>query len=118
MIILRKLGPLFCSFKRVHAGIFMLACPHFNEQNKRPNLLSIITWSVLGKQNVQAEKVSLIGHFGKYHNNLCLSPQILHKHFLQFLLGLTMVPRENKNNAYEKFGRTNKEYYGIFGNGL
>ena len=29
----------------------------FNEQNKRPNLLSIITWSVLGKQNVQAEKV-------------------------------------------------------------
>ena len=33
------------------------ACkPHFNEQNKRPNLLSIITWSVLGKQNVQAER--------------------------------------------------------------
>ena len=29
-----------------------------------------------------------------------------------------MVPRENKNNAYVKFGGTNKEYYGIFRNGL
>ena len=25
-----------------------------------------------------------------------------------------MVPRENKNNAYSKFGWTNKKYYGIF----
>ena len=31
---------------------------------------------------------------------------------------LTMVPRENKNNAYAKFGGTNKEYYGIFRSGL
>ena len=44
----------------------------------------------------------LIDHFGKYHNILCLSPQILHKHCFQFLLGLTTVPRENKNNAYAK----------------
>ena len=51
-----------------------------------------------------------IGHFGKYHSTLCLSPQILHKHCFQFLLGLTVVPRENKNNAYAKFGGTNKEY--------
>ena len=58
-----------------------------------------------------------IGHSGKYHNTLCLSPQMLHKHCFQFLLGLTMVPRENKNNAYAKFGGTNKEYYGIFWNG-
>ena len=29
-----------------------------------------------------------------------------------------MVPRENKNNAYAKFGGTNKEYYGIFQSGL
>ena len=28
-----------------------------------------------------------------------------------------MVPRENKNNAYAKFGGINKEYYGIFRNG-
>ena len=59
-----------------------------------------------------------IVHFGKYHNILCLSPKILHKHCFQFLLGLTMVPRENKNNAYAKFGGTNKEYYGIFRSGL
>ena len=48
-----------------------------------------------------------IAHFGKYHNILCLSPQILHEHCFQFPLGLTMVPRENKNNAYSKFGGTN-----------
>ena len=29
-----------------------------------------------------------------------------------------MVPRENKNNAYAKFGGTNKEYYVIFRTGL
>ena len=32
-----------------------------------------------------------------------------------------MVPRENKNNAYAKFGGGrggNKEYYGIFRSGL
>ena len=29
-----------------------------------------------------------------------------------------MVPRENKNNAYAKFGVTKKEYYGIFQTGL
>ena len=45
-----------------------------------------------------------IAHFGKYHNALSVSPQILHKHCFQFLLGLTMVPRENKNNGYAKFG--------------
>ena len=59
-----------------------------------------------------------IGQFGKYHSTLCLCPQILHKHCFQFLLGITMVRRENKNNAYAKFGGTNKEYYGIFRTGL
>ena len=29
-----------------------------------------------------------------------------------------MVPRENENNAYAKFWRTNKEYYDIFESGL
>ena len=40
-----------------------------------------------------------IGHFQKYHNSLCLSVKILHKHCFHFPLGPTMVPRENKNNA-------------------
>ena len=57
-----------------------------------------------------------IGHFGKYHNTLCLSPQILHQHCFQFLLGITMVLGGIKNNAYSKFVWTNKEYYGIFQN--
>ena len=61
---------------------------------------------------------SKIGHFGKYHNTLCLFPQILDKHCFQFLLGLTMVPRENKNNAHSKFGVTNNKYSGIFQSGL
>ena len=38
-----------------------------------------------------------------YHNALCLSPKILHKHFLQFVLGVKMAPRETENNAYAKF---------------
>ena len=29
--------------------------------------------------------------------------KILHKHCLQFLLGVKMAPRENENNAYAKF---------------
>ena len=35
--------------------------------------------------------------------------KILHKHCLQFLLGVKMAPRETENNAYAKFGVTNKE---------
>ena len=37
-----------------------------------------------------------------YHNTLCLSPQILHEHCLQFLLGVKMAPRETENNACAK----------------
>ena len=56
-------------------------------------------------------------HFQKCHDTLCLPSKILHKHCFQFLLGLTMALRENKNNAYAKFSRANKEYYGIFESG-
>ena len=41
----------------------------------------------------------------------------MHKHCFQFLLGLTIAPREIGNNAYEKFWRDKKEYYGIFEKG-
>ena len=37
--------------------------------------------------------------------------KILHKHCFQFLLGVKMAPRETENNAYAKFGVTNKEHY-------
>ena len=30
-------------------------------------------------------------------------PNILHKHGLQFLLGVKMAPRETENNGYAKF---------------
>ena len=30
-------------------------------------------------------------------------PKVLHKHCLQFLLGVKMAPRETENNAYAKF---------------
>ena len=47
----------FFFIKKSACNIFMLACALFNEQNKGPILLSISTWFVLGKQNVQAKKI-------------------------------------------------------------
>ena len=44
----------------IKVSMNMSACTLFNEQNKGSNLLSIITWSVLGQQNVQAKKVYLL----------------------------------------------------------
>ena len=38
-----------------------------------------------------------------YHNALCLLPQIVNKHCLQFLFGVKIAPRETENNAYTKF---------------
>ena len=40
-------------------------------------------------------------------------PNILQKRCFQFLLGVKMAPRETENNAYAKFGVTNKEHYGM-----
>ena len=51
--------------------------------------------------------------FQKYHNTLrCLQT---YKHCFQFLLGLTVAPREISS---EKVWRDNKGYYGIFEKGL
>ena len=43
VIILRRTGFLFCRLKRAHASMNMAACTLFNEQNKGPTLLSVIT---------------------------------------------------------------------------
>ena len=64
------------------------------------------------------EQNHCIGLFQKYHNTLCCPSKILHKHCFQFLLGLTIAPREIGNNAYAKFWRDKKEYYGIFEKGV
>ena len=77
-----------------------------------------VQWAILQIPNEGLAFIQVKGHFAKYHDTLCLSPQILHKHCFQFLLGLTLVPRENKDSAYAKFGGTNKEYYDMFRDGL
>ena len=44
----------------------------------------------------------------------------LHNHGFQFLLGITVVPREIKDNGYVKFGGgggVNNVHYGLFKNG-
>ena len=45
-----------------------------------------------------------IGHFGKYHNTLCLSPQILHK-YCQFLfsIGTIVSPKRNWKQFQSSF---------------
>ena len=40
-----------------------------------------------------------------------LASKILRKHCFHFLLGLTMVSRESKSNAYAKFWRDKKYIY-------
>ena len=37
------------------------------------------------------------------HNAPCLHPQIFHNHCFQFLLGITVVPREIEGKGYAKF---------------
>ena len=54
-----------------------------------------------------------IYHFHIDHNALCLPPKILHNHCCQFLLGITVVPREIEDNGYAKFWEVNKVHYGL-----
>jgi len=51
---------------------------------KNPRGLKKNKLSALGSNRV-------IGHFGKYHNTLCLSRQILHKYCFCFRLGPLQV---------------------------
>ena len=44
-----------------------------------------------------------IHYFHIDHNAPCLPPKILHNHCFQFLLGITVVPREIQDNGYAKF---------------
>ena len=56
--------------------------------------------------------------FSKYHNTSYCRSKILYKRCVQVLLGVKMAPRELEDNAYAKCWREDKEYYGIFENGL
>ena len=44
-----------------------------------------------------------IHHFHIDHNAPCLPPRLLHNHCFQFLLGITVVPREIEDIGYAKF---------------
>ena len=66
--------------------------------------------------------VFVIPNLGIYYfhidrNAPCPPPQILHNHCLQFLLGVTVVPREIIDNGYAKLWSVNKMHYGLCQNG-
>ena len=66
----------------------------FPEKNKQTNETKKKTKKQKKNSSLCIESYfyhSSIGHFGKYHNTLCLSPQILHEYCFQFLLELTVV---------------------------
>ena len=58
-----------------------------------------------------------IHHFHIDQNAPCLLPKILHIRCFQFLLGITVVPREIDDNSYAKFWGVNKMHYGLCANG-
>ena len=80
------------------------ACRHihvcFNEQDKGSNLLSIITWSVLGRQNVQAKKVYCSA---KFKNTINL-PQLISVKASEwrFFNLESLVPGRPQNASFSK----------------
>ena len=90
-----------------------------------------ITYLLLGGgSSLYTELLALfsIHYFHIDHNASCLPPpppsppQILHNHCFQFLLGITVVPREIQENGYAKFGGgggwvNNVHYNGLCENG-
>ena len=54
-----------------------------------------------------------IHHFHIDDNAPCLPARLLHNHCCQFLLGITIVPREIEDNGYAKFWEVNKVHYGL-----
>ena len=56
---------------------------------------------------------SFIGHFGKYHNSPCLSPQILLSIVFVFSWAHSKSQEKLETMLMQNLG-SNKEYYGIF----
>ena len=105
------------SFSKLFSWIFLLEAMR-QQKRELSKTQRQLTRDQTALERQEKQLVKSIGIFGKYHNSLCLSPQILHEHCFQFLLGLTMVPKENKTMLMQNLGETNKDYYGIFWNGL
>ena len=67
---------------------------------------------------IQTHDLCNTGATGHYQF-VCPSKILRTKHCFQFLLGLTMVPREMKTMLVQNLeAGTNKGYYGIFDSGL
>ena len=60
----------------------------------------ILIMIMMMNMKTRTMKITTIGHFAKYHNTICLSFQILHKHCYHFLLAVAIFPREIENSAY------------------
>ena len=61
--------------------------------------------------------VPRIHYFHIDHHAPCLPPKFLYDHCFQFVLGITVVPREIKDNGNAKFWGVNKVHYGLCENG-
>ena len=75
---------------------------------------------VIAIAKCQRAMILPIHHFHIDHNAPCLAPKILYNHCFQFLLGITVIPREIQDNGYTKFeggGGVNKVHYGLCENG-
>ena len=112
--------------------IASIHCQHPLENTENANGVTFVTRKLMSREGPIFTNVSkfenirhlteistwkLIGHFAKYHNTLCLSPQISISIVSSFFRDFQWY-QEKTNNVYAKFAGTNKEYYGIFRNGL
>ena len=104
----RECDSMYCNFQCLRV---LISCITMSE----------VTWQVLtNKQRHVLWK--WFTRCSKYSNRPQVNASTKEKNYrisgLRDNRPLTMVPRENKNNPYAKFGGTNKEYYGIFRSGL
>ena len=76
-----------------------------------------------GSKNLDRERLEqiqplsyllFIHYFCIDHNAPCLPPRILHTHCFQFLVGITVVPREIQDNCYTNFWGVNTVHYGLW----
>ena len=68
------------------------------------------------RRSILSALILLIRHCHISHNASYLSPNILHKHCFQFLLGRLLYPGEMKNKGYAKIGRGRGQIRCIMGN--
>ena len=77
-----------------------------NSEYFHPTISHCIFMCILGlhpRDMVAILVVNAIHHFHIDHNAPSISHKSLHDHCSQFLLGITVVPREIQDNGYEIF---------------